>query len=527
MGHRKSLRRTRPFLLAAGALLCSACIGEFDPGGSAQSGDGSLDASAPDSSGAKDAGSGAADASLDHDAGAGRADASSGADAGGSVASSVKVNPTSLALPEPIGAAQGVTLSGGLPPYTVSGCSGIARAEVSGTMLLVAPTAAGTCSMVIADSTAPTPQQAQLEVTVASASSVLAPTPPMGWNSWNGFGCNVSQDLIERTADAMASSGMQAAGYRYVNIDDCWQVSRDASGQIVADSSHFPSGMAALASYVHNLGLKLGVYSDRGTKTCAGRPGSQDHEKQDANTYAAWGVDYLKYDNCNATLDQRTQYTTMQNALRASGRDIVFSICAWGFASWMPTTGELWRTTGDINASWGSITGNLDINAGLASSAGPGHWNDPDMLEVGNGNMTSVEYRAHFSMWAIMAAPLIAGNDLRSISNETLAILTAKEVIQVNQDLLGNQGMRVRDDGDNEVWSKVQSGVGRRAVALFNRGGAASSISVSWSEIGLGSGQAAVRDLWARTDLGNFAGKYTASVPSHGVVLLEVTGSEK
>jgi alpha-galactosidase len=304
-------------------------------------------------------------------------------------------------------------------------------------------------------------------------------------------------------------------------------VSREANGTIKADATRFPNGISGLATSIHGLGLKLGVYSDRGTKTCAGRPGSQGYETQDATAYAAWGVDYLKYDNCNATLDQHTQYQAMKDALTASGRSIVFSICAWGYAQWMPSAGELWRTTGDINDSWGSVSGIIDTNAGLASHASPGHWNDPDMLEVGNGHMTDTEYRAHFSLWAIMAAPLIAGNDVRSMTAETKAILTAKEVIQVNQDLLGRQGTRVRDDGDREVWSKVQSGVGRRVVALFNRGGAAASITVSWAEIGLDSGAAAVRDLWARSDLGPTATKYSANVPSHGVVLLEVVGKEK
>lgn len=460
------------------------------------------------------------------DAGTPGPDGGSGGDAG-SADDALAANPSRLALPELGGAAQGITLGGGQPPYTVSGCGDLVRTEVSGTMLLVAPRAPGMCSLTVSDSTSPTPQKASLEVSIASKSPILAPTPPMGWNSWNRFGCNVSESLIKGIADAMVSSGMKEAGYQYVNIDDCWQVSRDSSGTIVADAARFPSGIAGLASYVHGKGLKLGVYSDRGTKTCAGRPGSEGYEARDAATYAAWGVDYLKHDNCNATKDQRTQYQAMRDALRASGRDIVFSICAWRFASWMPETGELWRTTGDINDSWGSVSGIIDTNAGLASHAKPGRWNDPDMLEVGNGRMTNTEYRAHFSLWALMAAPLIAGNDLRSMSSETKAILNASEVIQVNQDLLGRQGVRVRDDGDREVWSKVQSGVGRRVVALFNRGASAADISVSWSEIGLDAGPAAVRDLWARSDLGRVTAKYTAKVPSHGVVLLQVTGKEK
>jgi hypothetical protein len=351
---------------------------------------------------------------------------------------------------------------------------------------------------------------------------ILAATPPMGWNSWNKFGCNINDSEIRAIADAMVSSGMKDVGYQYVNIDDCWQTSRDSSGTIVP-GSNFPN-MKSLADYVHSLGLKLGVYSDRGTKTCAGRPGGQGYETQDANTYAAWGVDYLKYDNCNATLDQKTQYTTMSNALKACGRPIVFSICAWGFASWMPSVGHLWRTTGDINASWSSIMSIMDTNAGLAQYAGPGHWNDPDMLEVGNGSLTDNQNKAHFGMWAIMAAPLIAGNDLRSMSTSVKAVLTASEVIAVNQDPLGVQGTRVKGKGALEVWQKKLSGTNTVAVALLNRTSAAADISVTWSDAGLPAGAAKVRDLYAKSDLGSFTDSYTAkSVPSNGIAMLKIT----
>jgi alpha-galactosidase len=363
-------------------------------------------------------------------------------------------------------------------------------------------------------------------VDVARPPSVLAATPPMGWNSWNRFGCDVSEDLIKGIADAMVSSGMKAAGYEYVNIDDCWQVGRADDGTIIADPARFPSGMTALADYVHGKGLKLGVYSDRGTATCAGRPGSQGYETKDAETYARWGVDYLKYDNCTAALDQKTQYETMRDALRASGRGIVFSICAWQFASWMPETGQLWRTTGDIRDNWESVCSILDVNANLAAFAEPGRYNDPDMLEVGNGNQTSTEYRAHFGLWAIMAAPLIAGNDVRSMSSETRDILTAPEIIAVDQDPAGNQGIRVRDDGDLEVWAKTQAAAGVRAVALFNRGASSADITVSWQEIRLNAGPATVRDLWARKDLGAFTDRFTATVSSHAAVMLTVAGSE-
>jgi alpha-galactosidase len=383
-----------------------------------------------------------------------------------------------------------------------------------------APAAVGTYT-VVASSTADPTQTATAIVAVTAGGR--APTPPMGWNSWNKFGCNLSESLVKQVADAMVSSGMAAAGYRYVNLDDCWQTSRTGDGTIVADPARFPSGIKALADYVHGKGLKLGVYSDRGTATCAGRPGSQGHEQQDAQTYASWGVDYLKHDNCNANLDQRTQYTAMRDALRASGREIVFSVCAWGFADWMPSVGDLWRTTGDINDSWGSVMGILDQNARLSAAAKPGAWNDPDMLEVGNGGMSETEYRSHFSLWAMMAAPLIAGNDLRSMSSSIRAILTAPEVIAVDQDPLGVQGVRVSSANNQEVWSKTLSGTRRRAVALFNRGSSRAQMTARWTDLGLPAGAAWVRDLWARKDLGDHTDSYTVTVDPHATVMLSVT----
>ncbi|HSF99750.1 MAG TPA: alpha-galactosidase, partial [Vicinamibacterales bacterium] len=312
-------------------------------------------------------------------------------------------------------------------------------------------------------------------------SDALAPTPPMGWNSWNRFACDVSEQLIRETADAMVASGMRDAGYTYVVIDDCWQVARDSAGTIVADPERFPSGMKALADYVHAQGLKFGLYSDAGLKTCEGRPGSRGYEYQDARTYAAWGVDYLKYDWCHhGTQNAEASYRLMRDALDASGRLITLSICEWGSNQpwlWARDIGHLWRTTGDIKDCWVcerglSWTSILDRQVGLESYAGPGGWNDPDMLEVGNGGMTLVEYRAHFSMWAILAAPLMAGNDLRSMTPETRDILTNREVIAVDQDPLGRQGRKVRDDGDVEVWARELAD-GSRAVALLNRGEAA------------------------------------------------------
>ena len=367
----------------------------------------------------------------------------------------------------------------------------------------------------------------------------VALTPPMGWNSWNKFACNVSEDLIKSMADAMVTSGMKDAGYQYIVIDDCWQVKRDENGFIVADPQRFPSGIKALAAYVHAKGLKFGLYSDAGTKTCAGRPGSQGHEYQDALQYARWDVDYLKYDWCNTeTRNSQEAYTTMRNALAATGRPIVFSMCEWGTAKpwqWAQGVGNLWRTTGDINDKWevhekwpdGSccalgMTNILDLQVGLEGAAGPGHWNDPDMLEVGNGGMTTTEYRSHFSFWCLLAAPLIAGNDLKTMTPEIKEILTNKEVIAVNQDALGMQGKRVGKDGDKEVWVK-QLKDGSRAVILFNRGASETEVGVSWTELGYPEHvSAAVRDLWAAKDLGKMSGKYSTKVASHGVVMVTV-----
>jgi alpha-galactosidase len=361
----------------------------------------------------------------------------------------------------------------------------------------------------------------------------LVLTPPMGWNSWNKFGCNVSEDLIKGAADAMVSSGMKEAGYEYVVIDDCWQVSRDASGNIVADAQRFPSGIKGVADYVHSKGLKFGIYSDAGVKTCAGRPGSAGHEYQDALRYAAWGVDYLKYDWCHSgKANAEWAYTTMRDALNASGRPIVFSMCEWGTAKpwlWAKDVGNLWRTTGDISDCWDcqnkdarSFVNIVDMQDGLETYAGPGHWNDPDMLEVGNGGMTTTEYRSHFSLWCLLAAPLMAGNDLKSMPAEIREILTNKEVIAVDQDALGMQGRRVAKVGDLEVWAR-QLKDGSRAVILFNRGASDAQMSVSWEELGYPAKlSAGVRDLWTKKDLGKFTGTYAAKVPSHGVVMIKV-----
>jgi alpha-galactosidase len=374
-----------------------------------------------------------------------------------------------------------------------------------------------------------------------SVSANLALTPPMGWNSWNKFGCNVSEDMIKDMADAVVKTGMKDAGYVYVNIDDCWQVGRDANANIVVDPQRFPHGMKAVGDYIHSLGLKFGVYSDSGTKTCAGRPGGLGHEYQDAVQYAAWGVDYLKYDWCYTakTQDARASYANIRAALDATGRPIVLSICEWGTAKpWLwgeEVGGNLWRTTDDIQDRWEGkhefrpgnccsygVLDIVDAEAELYSYARPGHWNDPDMLEVGNGKMTDTEYRAHFSLWAILAAPLIAGNDLRDMRSEIHDILTNKEVIAVDQDTLGRQGERVAKNDDLEVWAK-QLKDGSRAVLLLNRGASGQQILVNWEDIGYpASLSATVRDLWTHKDLGKFTGKFSGAVASHGVVMITV-----
>jgi alpha-galactosidase len=354
----------------------------------------------------------------------------------------------------------------------------------------------------------------------------LARTPPMGWNSWNHFGCDVSAQLIKETADALVKSGMRDAGYQYLVIDDCWQVARDAAGRLVADSVRFPGGIRPLADYVHSRGLKFGLYTDAGRQTCQGRPGTYGSEEIDARTFAEWGVDYVKEDWCHAEgLDAPTQYARFRDALAKAGRPIVFSICEWGSNrpwEWGARTGNLWRTTGDIGDRWGSMVALLDLNAQYALAAGPGAWNDPDMLEVGNGGMTDDEYRAHFSLWALMAAPLMAGNDVRTMPAATRDILLNKEVVAVDQDSLGVQGMLVQEAApDLQVWAKPLSD-GSRAVVLFNRSTLQTVIPAAWRALGI-RGPARVRDLWTHTDVGTFPTRFMATVPAHGAVMIRVT----
>ncbi|KAH7571207.1 hypothetical protein JRO89_XS05G0267300 [Xanthoceras sorbifolium] len=357
----------------------------------------------------------------------------------------------------------------------------------------------------------------------------LGHSPQMGWNSYNHFPCKLNDKLIRETADAMVSSGLSALGYEYINLDDCWaELNRDSKGNLVPKASFFPYGIKALADYVHSKGLKIGIYGDAGTQTCAKTmPGSLGFEEQDANTFASWGIDYLKYDNChNKGVNPQERYSKMGKALLKTGRPIFYSLCEWGQdnpATWAPSIGNSWRTTGDIKDTWDSMTGRADQNNKWASYAGPGGWNDPDMLEVGNGGMSKEEYRSHFSIWALAKAPLILGCDLRSIDNDTFEILGNKEVIAVNQDTLGVQGKKVKKNGDLEVWAGPLSGK-RVAVILWNRGDSKATIAAQWSDIGLKSSAAVdARDLWEHTTTHTVKHKIEATLESHACKMYILT----
>ena len=376
----------------------------------------------------------------------------------------------------------------------------------------------------------------------------LANTPPMGWNSWNKFACDINEQLVREIADAMVSSGLRDAGYRYVNIDDCWQGPRDARGFIQPDAQRFPGGMKALADYVHAKGLKFGLYSDAGWKTCGGRPGSRGYEFQDALTYAEWGVDYLKYDWCFTDgLKAEGAYLTMSEALRKAGRPVLFSLCEWGNAKpweWAGKLGHAWRTTGDIfncfdcvkdHGDWKAygVLQILDMQQGLRQHAGPGRWNDPDMLEVGNG-MPEHQDRAHFAAWAMLAAPLIAGNDLRRMSKETLAILSNREVIAVNQDKLGVQGFRHAVRDGVEFWFKPLAD-GDWAFMALNRNQSPRRIGFDWAaesvrdelskrDTAFASTRYTLRDLWLPARAAGDTGRaLRAEVPAQDVLMLRLT----
>lgn len=326
----------------------------------------------------------------------------------------------------------------------------------------------------------------------------LSLTPQMGWSSWNKFQGNINEDIIKSIADAMVASGLKDAGYTYINIDDCWHGKRDADGFIQADPKHFPHGIKALADYVHSRGLKLGIYSDAGSETCAGRPGSLGHEYQDALQYARWEVDYLKYDWCNTTnVNAQGAYQLMRDALQTAGRPIFFSMCEWGDNHpwrWAKGIGDSWRIGPDIWCSFDStrvfptyiqcsVIDCINRNDSLRSYAGPGHWNDPDMLEVGNGLSVNQD-RAHFTMWCMMASPLILGNDVRNMSDETKAILTNRDLIAIDQDKLGVQGLRFLIREGLEYWFKPLSN-GDWAMTIFNPTRQPLSCSLNWQDFNL------------------------------------------
>lgn len=369
-------------------------------------------------------------------------------------------------------------------------------------------------------------------------SASLAPTPPMGWSTWNHFHHDISDAVVRAQADALVSTGMRDAGYVYVNIDGGWEGHRDAAG-VLHPNKNFPD-MKALADYVHSKGLKFGLYTGPGPRTCAGAVASYGHEAQDAKMFAAWGVDFLKYDLCSfreimqqesggdvsrSDAIMQAAYEKMHRDLLETGRPIVYSMCQYGWGhvwKWAPSVGgNLWRTSGDISDNYDRMTSIGFREVGLSSFAGPGHWNDPDILEVGNGGMTTEEYRTHMSLWAILAAPLIAGNDLSQMTPETRSILMNREVIAVDQDSLGKEGDQVYADGPLEVWSKpLQDGA--IAVGLFNRTSAPSNMTLRLKDIGW-SGDAEARNLWSHRDIGVLKDNYTVVVPKHGVVLLRLS----
>jgi alpha-galactosidase len=362
------------------------------------------------------------------------------------------------------------------------------------------------------------------------ADNGLVRTPPMGWNSWNKFAQSIDDAVVRGVADAMVSSGMKDAGYVYINIDDTWEGERDAQGNIQSNKK-FPD-MKALSDYVHGKGLKLGIYSSPGPNTCAGYEGSYGHEEQDARTFAAWGIDYLKYDWCGARNLYRDEempavYQKMGDALLATRHPVVYSLCQYGRQDvWKwgaDAGGNLWRTTDDIRDSYDSMS-KIGFNQDeLAAYARPGHWNDPDMLEIGNGRMSDTEYKTHMSLWSMLSAPLIAGNDLRNMTPAIHDILTNREVIAIDQDKGGKQATRVSKSGEQEIWMK-QLADGARAVGLFNRSDKDATITVTWTDLGIQGTPKHARDLWEHTDikLEKKTPEYKATVPGHGVVLLRI-----
>jgi len=362
----------------------------------------------------------------------------------------------------------------------------------------------------------------------------LAPTPPMGWNSWNTFETEIDENLIKETAEALIASGMQSAGYTYVVIDDGWEAkSRDAEGNLIPDPERFPGGMKALGDFLHAKGFKFGIHNCAGKTTCSGFPGGRGHEFEDARVYASWGVDYLKYDWCDhGTADAQETYKTMRDALYAAGRPVVYSLCEWGSNKpwlWGADVGHLWRTTGDIidcydcqavySQGWKPI---LEAQVGLEKYAGPDHWNDPDMLEVGNPGLSLAESRSQFSLWSLLAAPLMAGNDVRTMSPEIREILTNGEVIAIDQDPLGQQGYRFMEHPGKEIWVKKLSD-GAWAVCFHNTGESDLKLRIDWSHFSFLAGRYRIRDLWKKEDRGVTEGETALVVAPHDVLLYKLT----
>jgi len=361
----------------------------------------------------------------------------------------------------------------------------------------------------------------------------LAKTPQMGWNSWNHYGCFIDETLIKKTADALVSSGLSAVGFNFLNLDDCWMADQrnTTTNELYGNPTTFPSGMKSLGDYIHGKGLKYGLYSSAGYKTCQGLPASLGYESIDANTWASWGVDYLKYDNCNTDgTPPETRYPVMRDALNATGRRMLFSMCEWGVdnpATWATTVGNSWRTTGDINDNFESMIRNAEKNNNWWTYAGPGGWNDPDMLEVGNLGLSHNESMAHFSLWALVKSPLLIGCNVVDISSETLSILTNTEVIAINQDSLGAQGRLVTATqgkfGTLQVWAGSLSG-GSFGVLLMNAGTETDTITAYWRTFGAASTASyLVRDLWLHKDLGHYTDHFSAVVPARSGVLLKLS----
>ncbi|WP_375437565.1 glycoside hydrolase family 27 protein [uncultured Hymenobacter sp.] len=388
-----------------------------------------------------------------------------------------------------------------------------------------------------------TPVLAQQPATLANYS--LAETPPMGWSSWNTFKKEPSEAVIKQTADAMVATGLQKAGYQYINIDDFWSTGRDAKGRILVDTVKFPHGMKAVADYIHSKGLKAGIYTNIGTEANYATLASGGYYDQDLKTFADWGYDYVKVD-VNFAKDRSEgaytkEFTQVAEAIRKTGRPMLLNICNQGGGSyqhWAPSLGNTWRVGGDIDhmpkgatTQWAGVMFELDRMAAVSAIAGPGHWNDADMMLVGVGTdggrltvMTPTEQQAHFSLWCLLASPLVIGNDLRHMTPQTLAILTNKEVIAVNQDALGVQSTLLYEQVRGlQVWTKkLESKTGNKyAVALFNRSANDAEMTLDLRKLGF-AGKVAVRDLWAHKDLGKLTGEYAVKVPSHGVQLLVV-----